>query len=133
MASTQEVIGRFFERLAAGDPERVAEVFADEIDWYVPGSAELPGTGRRSKGAEVAPYLRDLWAHIVVADNVDRVERVLVDGPDAVVLGSFFRRVRSTGRTFTMPVAMHLRVDGGKIVKMHLFEDTLLARQAFLA
>ncbi|MGW8952323.1 hypothetical protein [Streptomyces sp. NPDC055709] len=54
-------------------------------------------------------YLRDLWAHIVVEDNVDDVEQVVFDGPDAVVLGSFFRRV----------------------VRMHLFEDTLLAQQAF--
>ncbi|MCX4511164.1 hypothetical protein OHA27_12770 [Streptomyces sp. NBC_01619] len=73
-------------------------------------------------------YLRDLWAHIVVEDNVDDVEQVVFDGPDAVVLGSFFRRVRSTGRTFTMPVAMHLRVGGDKLVRMHLFEDTLLAQ-----
>ncbi|MEJ8655117.1 hypothetical protein [Streptomyces sp. MS1.AVA.4] len=76
-------------------------------------------------------YLRDLWAHIVVEDNVDDVEQVVFDGPDAVVLGSFFRRVRSTGRTFTMPVAMHLRVGGDKLVRMHLFEHTLLAQQAF--
>ncbi|MFD7232602.1 hypothetical protein [Streptomyces sp. NPDC059881] len=54
-------------------------------------------------------YLRDLWAHIVVEDNVDEVEQVVFDGPDAVLLGSFFRRV----------------------VRMHLFEDTLLAQLAF--
>ncbi|MFF3562380.1 nuclear transport factor 2 family protein [Streptomyces sp. NPDC002574] len=129
--STREVIGRIFAHLAEGDAGKAAGVFAEDIDRYVPGSEELPWTGRRTKGADVAPYLRELWSHLVVEDNVDTVEQVLVDGPDAVVLGTFFRRVKATGRTFTTPVAMHLRVDGDRIVRMRLFEDTWLVDRAF--
>ncbi|MGW2935379.1 nuclear transport factor 2 family protein [Streptomyces sp. NPDC055722] len=128
---TREVVERFFGLLAAGDPDAVAEVFADDIDWYVPGSPSLPWTGKRSKGSDVADYLRTLVDNIVPDKNVDEVEALLVDGDHAVMLGRFTRVAKSTGRTYEMPVAMHLQVADDKIVKMYLYEDTLKVSEAY--
>ncbi|MEU6319995.1 nuclear transport factor 2 family protein [Streptomyces sp. NPDC047009] len=128
---TREVVERFFRLLAAGDPDAVAEVFADDIDWYVPGSPSLPWTGKRSKGSDVADYLRTLVDNIVPDKNVDEVEALLVDGDHAVMLGRFTRVAKSTGRTYEMPIAMHLQVADDKIVKMYLYEDTLKVSEAY--
>ncbi|MCT9114306.1 nuclear transport factor 2 family protein [Streptomyces mirabilis] len=129
--TTRDVVEKFFGLLAGGDPDKVAEVFADDIDWYVPGSASLPWTGPRTKGSEVADYLRTLGANIVPEKNIDDVEALLVQGDHAVMLGRFTRVAKSTGRTFDMPIAMHLQVAGDKIVKMYLYEDTLKVSEAY--
>ncbi|MCO6009708.1 nuclear transport factor 2 family protein [Actinoallomurus purpureus] len=131
--ATRDIAEKFFGLLAGGDPDKVAEVFADEIDWYVPGSASLPWTGRRSKRGEVSDYLRTLGSQFVLEKNIDEVEALLVDGDHAVMLGRFSRVVKSNGRAFSMPVAMHLQVAGDKIVKMYLYEDTLKVAEAFSA
>jgi uncharacterized protein len=129
--TTREVVERFFGLLAAGDPDAVTEVFAEDIDWYVPGAPSLPWTGTRSKGVDVADYLRTLVNNIVPEKNVDEVEALLVDGDHAVMLGRFTRVARSTGRSYRMPVAMHFKVAGHKIVKMYLYEDTLKVSEAY--
>jgi ketosteroid isomerase-like protein len=129
--ATRDVVEKFFGLLAAGDPDKVAELFADDIDWYVPGSALLPWTGPRSTGGEVADYLRTLGSNIVPEKNVDQVEALLVDGDHAVMLGRFTRVAKSSGRTYAMPIAMHFQVAGEKIVKMYLYEDTLKVAEAY--
>lgn len=129
--TTREVVERFFGLLGAGDPDAVVPVFADDIDWYVPGSPSLPWTGHRSKGAEVTDYLRTLGDNIVPERNVDQVDALLVDGEHAVMLGRFTRVAKSTGRTYEMPVAMHFRVENDRIVQLHLYEDTLKVFQAY--
>lgn len=57
------------------------------------------------------------------------VDKILVDGPDAVALCTFNLVVRANGRRFGMPVAFHFTVDSGHLVRLHLYEDTeLVAR-----
>lgn len=129
--ATREVVLNFLGLLGAGDPDAVAEVFAEEIDWYVPGSDQLPWTGRRTKRNEVADYLRVLGENIVPEENVDKVEVLVVEGEHAVLLGEFTRTARSTGRTYQMPVAMHFQVTADKISKLYLYEDTAKVAQAY--
>ncbi|WP_329431583.1 nuclear transport factor 2 family protein [Streptomyces sp. NBC_01280] len=156
MMATREVVEKFVGLLAAGDPDAVVKVFADDIDWYVPGSPSLPWTGQHSNASDVADYLRTLAANIVPERNVDEVEALLVDGDHAVMLGRFTRVAKSTGRTFVMPIAMHFQVAGDKIdrssiggfgirfiirlfgfggggvgVRMYLYEDTLKVSEAY--
>jgi ketosteroid isomerase-like protein len=129
--TTREVVEAFFGLLAAQDPDKVTEVFADDIDWFVPGSPALPWTGPRTKSSEVADYLRTLGANIVPEENVDDIEALLVDGDHAVMLGRFTRVATGTGRRYVTPVAMHFQVAEDKIVKLHLYEDTLAVAQAY--
>ncbi|MEU2736057.1 nuclear transport factor 2 family protein [Streptomyces sp. NPDC007095] len=128
---TASSVAKFLGLLAGGDLDKVTAVFADDIDWYVPGSASLPWTGARTKGSEVADYFRTLGANIVPEKNVDDIEALLIDGDHAVMLGRFTRDARGTGRTYITPIAMHLQVADDKIVKLHLHEDTLAVAEAY--
>jgi ketosteroid isomerase-like protein len=47
--TTEELVASFMDRLGEGDAEGIGELFADEIDWYVPGSEALPWTGSRGR------------------------------------------------------------------------------------
>jgi hypothetical protein len=44
----------FLNRLGEQDAEEIGELFADQIDWFVPGSRALPWTGSRSRREQVA-------------------------------------------------------------------------------
>ncbi|MGW1840553.1 nuclear transport factor 2 family protein [Streptomyces sp. NPDC002067] len=129
--TSRSVAEQFVERLGRQDPDGIQELFAEEIDWHVQGSAELPWTGRRTRREEVAPYFTTMWPHFAAGRSRAELERVLVDGGDAVLLAVFTHTVAANGEEFTTPVAIHLAVEDGRIVRMHLYEDTLTVAGAF--
>lgn len=129
--STVDVVKLFLDRLGAQDAEGLEELFADEIDWYVPGSATLPWTGTRSKRTHVAEYFHTMWPAFVRGQSTAEPGTVVVDGADAVVFARFAHTVVATGRRFETPVAFHFTVVDGKITRMHLYEDTLAVSDAF--
>jgi ketosteroid isomerase-like protein len=47
------------------------------------------------------------------------------------MFGTFTHTAASTGRSWNTPVAMHLEVADGKIVKLYLYEDTWAVSKAF--
>lgn len=125
------VVEAFLERLGRQDADGIQQLFAEEIDWHVPGSEALPWTGRRTRREEVAPYFTAMWPRFVPGASKVVLERFLVDGDDVVLLAHFTHTVVATGKEFSTPVAMHLRVEDDRIVRMHLYEDTLIVAEAF--
>jgi hypothetical protein len=128
---TREIVDTFLERLGHQDADGAAELFAESIDWYVPGGEALPWTGHRNQRAHVAEYFRTLWPVFVAGESTVELDAILVDGDDAVIFSTFQHTVRKNGRPLRTPAAMRLHVDNGLIVKMHLYEDTAAVRDAF--
>lgn len=131
--TSRAVAEEFLERLGRQDPDGIQELFAEEIDWHVPGSDALPWTGRRTRREEVAPYFTTMWPHFAHGKSKVVLERVIVDGGDVVLLADFTHTVAASGKEFTTPTAVHLVVEDGRIVRMHLYEDTLTIAEAFKA
>lgn len=129
--TSRTVAEEFVERLGRQDPDGIQELFAEEIDWRVQGSDALAWTGRRTRREEVAPYFTTMWPHFAPGRSKVVLERVIVDGGDVVLLAVFTHTVVASGKEFTTPVAMHMVVEGGRIVRMHLYEDTLTVAEAF--
>ncbi|GAA2234490.1 nuclear transport factor 2 family protein [Promicromonospora sukumoe] len=129
--TSRAVAEQFVERLGRQDQDGIQELFAPEIDWHVPGSDDLPWTGRRSRREEVAPYFTTMWPVFEPGKSQVELERIIVDGGDVMLLGIFTHTVAANGEEFTTPSAMHLQVQDGQIVRMHLYEDTLAVHQAF--
>ncbi|AVP70682.1 nuclear transport factor 2 family protein [Prescottella equi] len=132
--TTADVTTAFLEGLGAQDPERMGELFAEEIDWFVPGDpAVAQWVGARSRKSEVPDYFRALWAALEPGKSIVSVEAVVTDGEDAVIFGAFDHVAAPTGRPFHTAVALRLTVKAGKITRMHLFEDTAATAAAFAA
>lgn len=127
----KSVAGKLLAAIGAHDLNGLTDLFAEEIDWFVPGSSTLPWTGRRTRGHEAADFFAVMWPYYVADKSMAEVHEILADGTSAVILGTFSHVIRETGRSFTTPVALHLKVDGGKITHLQLYEDTLLISQAF--
>lgn len=131
MQTTENLITSFLEGLGAQDADGIQALFADDIDWFVPGNSELPWTGTRSRGFDVADYFRTLWAGLEPGKSIVALGKVLISGDDGVILAHFTHTAAPTGRVFETRVALHLTVAHGKIVSLHLYEDTLAVSKAF--
>ena len=59
------------------------------------------------------------------------LEKILIDGGDVILLGTFGHAIAESGTRFSTPVAMHLVVEDGRIAVMHLYEDDLTVAEAF--
>jgi ketosteroid isomerase-like protein len=135
MTSTvRTTVVEFLSRLVDGDPERIAELFADPVDWQLnwpdEGHPAVPWIRPRSTRADVADHFRMLKDFHTPQQPGGDAPRVLVDGSDAVVLSTIRQTVKATGRSYTALVALHLTVENGLITRYHIYEDSLTVANA---
>lgn len=131
-ASTTETIQEFFTRFGAGDLERLLDLFAEEVDWDVPGAASVPWTGRRSNREELRAFFVAA-AEEVEATEEFAVERIIVEGGAGVAVGRFTHVIKRTGKRFNSPFALHIEAEDGLIRLYHMHEDSHGAAEAFAA
>ncbi|MFJ4466582.1 nuclear transport factor 2 family protein [Streptomyces sp. NPDC089424] len=136
--TTRAVVDELLRRIGQGDPARIAELYAAHTDWKLSwpddehGRAATPWITRRGNGDAAAHY-RELAAHHLPGAADTRIEHVLTDGADAVVLGEIRQTALSTGRAYRARFALHLTVEDGLIVRHHVYEDSLSVARAFSA
>nr|WP_232328106.1 nuclear transport factor 2 family protein [Kibdelosporangium sp. MJ126-NF4] len=134
-ATTRGVVTDFLAHLAAGQPDRIAELFAEKVDWQLDWPAEghpaVPWIRPRSTRSDVAEHFRALNEFHVPEKRGGLAPRILVDGPDAVVLGEIRQTAKTTGRAYIARCALHLTVDNGLITRYHVYEDSLTVAEAF--
>ena len=126
---TTETIEEFFSRFGAGDRAGMLELFAPDADFEVAGAPIVPWTGKRTGLAEIGAFLDSVLGD--VQTQRFEIAHTVVDGPNAVVLGSFAHRVLSTDRIFAGPFALHIGVRDGLISTYHMYEDSYAASVAF--
>ncbi|MFF9480271.1 nuclear transport factor 2 family protein [Streptomyces sp. NPDC014733] len=135
--STRAVVEELLRRIGEGDPERIAELYAERIDWKLDwpeaehGRTATPWIRHRATRADAAAHYRELAEHHVPGQAATEIERLLVDGVDAVVLGEIRQTARPTGRAYRARFALHLTVAHGLITRHHVYEDSLAVAAAF--
>ncbi|MFG2891992.1 nuclear transport factor 2 family protein [Streptomyces sp. NPDC048248] len=135
--STRAVVEELLRRIGEGDPERIAALYADRGDWKLDwpeaehGRSATPWIRHRVTRADAAAHYRELSEHHVPGKAATEIERLLVDGDDAVVLGEIRQTARSTGRAYRARFALHLTVENGLVTRHHVYEDSLAVAQAF--
>jgi len=136
-AATRTVVEDLLTRMAGGDPETIAALYAPTSDWKLNwpedehGRVATPWITHRSTRADAAAHFREIAEHHVPEEVGTVVERILVDGPDAVVLGEIRQTARATGRPYRARFALHLTVENGLITRHHVYEDSLAVARAF--
>ncbi|MGL5835732.1 MAG: nuclear transport factor 2 family protein [Waterburya sp.] len=129
---TRTIIKQYFDRLQSrAEPEEIAALFSEDVDWYIPGDTNLvPWIGRRKGRSGVADFIRDLREQ----DEPIRFEirSLVVEGEKAVVLGEFASRVKKTGKIIESEFAFEFAVRDRSIVRYRLFEDSFAVVKAVL-
>ena len=129
--SSDTLIALFLQRLTEQDAPGIAELFAEKIDWNVPGDDRLPWVGSRTRRSDISDYFQTMWPHFVPGESLAKLNKVISSGNDVVITASFSHKVAGTGRSFETPVVLHLTVSNDKFQSMHLYEDTLKVSNAF--
>lgn len=136
-ANTRTVVEELLRRIGEGDPDRIAELYAEQSDWKLDwpeaehGRPATPWIRHRSTRADAAAHYREIAEHHVPEQAATEVERILIDGNDAIVLGEIRQTARSTGRAYRARFALHLTVEDGLVTRHHVYEDSLAVVQAF--
>lgn len=128
---SRSVALKLLECIGAHDLEGMKDLFAEEIDWFVPGSSDLPWTGHRTQGSQASEFFAVMWPHYVPGKSSANVAEIVADGKNVFITGTFSHIIERSGASFTTPVVLHLKVESGKIRYLRLYEDTLLISQAF--
>nr|WP_297457525.1 nuclear transport factor 2 family protein [uncultured Halomonas sp.] len=128
--NTRAVVQAFLAARLAGDNERLVALFADEVDWLLAENSAAPWIRPRSTAAECAAQFTELMEYTVPEDARACVDTFLVDGIDAVLMGHVSGTVRATGKSFEGPFALRLTVEGGRVTRHHLYENSLSIAEA---
>jgi ketosteroid isomerase-like protein len=137
--STRAVVEELLRRIGEGDADRIAEMYADGTDWKLDwpegehGRAATPWIRHRATRADAAAHFREIAEHHVADRASTVIERILLDGEHAVVLGEIRQTARPTGREYRARFALHLTVEDGLVTRHHVYEDSLAVAQAFEA
>ncbi|WP_055557489.1 nuclear transport factor 2 family protein [Streptomyces sp. NBRC 110028] len=135
--TTRDVVEELLRRIGEGDPEHIAELYAERGDWKLDwpedehGRTATPWIRHRTTRAEAAAHYRELADHHVPGAAATEIERILIDGDDAVVLGEIRQTARPTGRPYRARFALHLTVEHGLVTRHHVYEDSLAVARAF--
>ncbi|TWV55487.1 ketosteroid isomerase [Streptomyces misionensis] len=134
---TRATVHELLARIDEGEPDRIAELYADDCDWRLDwpedehGRPDTPWIRHRATRADAAAHYRELAAHHVPEKAATTVERILFDGEDAVLLGVLRQTAAPTGRSYAARFALHLTVRDGLVVRHHVYEDSLAVARAF--
>lgn len=135
--NTRTVVEELLRRIGEGDPARIAELYAEQSDWKLDwpeaehGRSATPWIRHRSTRADAANHYREIAENHVPEAVATEIERILIDGNDAVVFGEIRQTARSTGRAYRARFALHVTVEGGFVSRHHIYEDSLAVAQAF--
>ncbi|MFB7718515.1 nuclear transport factor 2 family protein [Nocardia sp. NPDC056100] len=136
-SATRPVVEELLRRIGAGDPEATAALYAEVSDWKLNwperehNRPATPWIRPRATRADAAEHYAEIARHHVPEHVATVVERILIDGPDAVVLGEIRQTARNTGRAYRSRFALHLTVENGLVTRHHVYEDSLAVAQAF--
>lgn len=129
MNSPVEVTQQFFGKVGARDLPAILALFADRIDWLVPG--DFPWSGPRMEKHQIAEFFEAMWPYTVAGKNEVLDPKMIVSGNDVAFFGTFRQTLVATGKTVDIGVACLVKVEGGKIVQLHMVEDTLVVSRSF--
>jgi uncharacterized protein len=123
MATNEDVVGQFYERMHALDTDGVLAVLADDFVGHV--AAGLPGGfGGTYHGA--MRMVEEVWIPVYRQFGcIPYVERSYAAGRDTVLtIGHYRGVVPSTGREVEAAFAHEIRVRDGAIIELRQITDT---------
>lgn len=123
------IVEGIFASFARGDVPSVLAALAEDVEWFIPGPAEVPYAGLRRGRDEVLQFFIALGGAV---DFEQFEPREYVAQNDVVVVVGFERgRVRTTGKVFDNPWMMIFKLRGGRVIYFRGYEDTAAVAAAF--
>lgn len=120
---TRNVVDRFYDIQFGRTEGNIADLFAEEIDWDLPGNKEkFEWVGKRTTKKEVEDFFKELY-HNVKPEKFN-IDFISVKGENATVVGQLSSIILQYDTLFTTEFVVVFKVVNGKIVKYHFLEDS---------
>jgi ketosteroid isomerase-like protein len=116
------VIQQMFEAFARGDVQTILDNCTADCEFYCPGPAIVPYTGRKNGRAEIQTYFETL---IGSQSNPNlRIDRFVAQGDTVVAIGNYTAVVNATGKTIESPVVLTFDLQDGAVRRHMVLGDT---------
>lgn len=120
---TQQLVQDFLRHLTNRDLDRLIHLFAEKVDWYIPGNEALAHwTGRRYSRQDVKHFYELLWSQ--TESLTAQIDLLLVEDNQVVITGEFSTRMLATDQLVHSLFCIRLSVKDGQIVWYRLLEDS---------
>lgn len=120
---TRNVVDNFYNLQFGKVEGNIADLFAEEIDWDLPGNKEkFEWVGKRTTKKEVEDFFKELYRN-VKPEKFD-IDFISVKGENATVVGQLSSTLLKYDTLFTTEFVVIFKVVNGKIVKYHFLEDS---------
>ncbi|SMC66086.1 nuclear transport factor 2 family protein [Pedobacter africanus] len=127
--TTQQSAENFLAAMGQRDLETIVGLFAQNVDWYIPGDEKLAHwLGKRSDRNGVKDFFSTLW--LATEPLSANVEHLFVENDKAVVIGEFSTRMLATGKVVDSMFHIHMTFKDGLIIRYRLLEDSLAVQRA---
>jgi len=126
--NAREMVEELLGYIASGRTDLAAGMFAEYIDFEIPHHDDIwwiPDVRTRD---DFASFLSGLGDELETLRF--EVDVIATDGDDVVIVGVIEDRVRRTGRSFTSPFSLALRVNQGVFTRYHFLEDSAAVMSA---
>ncbi|CAN5297878.1 MAG: nuclear transport factor 2 family protein [Pyrinomonadaceae bacterium] len=131
MNENVHIVEDIFESFGRGDVPSVLAALSEDVEWFIPGPAEIPYAGLRRGRDEVRQFFSALGSAV---DFEQFEPREFIAQDDVVAVVGFERgRVRATGKVFDNPWTMIFKLRGGRVTYFRGYEDTAAVAAAFRA
>lgn len=119
----------FMENLMSRNLDKLLELFADTVDWYIPGDQhKAPWVGRRSSKQEIKEFFELLWADTEPLDA--SVQKIFTDDQHIAIVGDFVTRMLRTNTIVNSPFSIYIKIENNVIAYYRLMEDGFQVSQA---
>jgi uncharacterized protein len=129
MSASVEVVRGVYAGFLRGDIPGVLGLLAEDVEWSVPGDAQVPHAGVRRGPGEVGQFFADV-ARGAEVEQFEPLEHFGA-GDDVFVRGRERVRAKSTGRGYETEWLHHWKVRDGKISYFREYLDTAAVNAAF--
>jgi uncharacterized protein len=128
--STQQnvqIVKDGFAAYGRGDMQGLLALFAEDIEWIVPGEGPLAGTYRGHAG--VAGFIQKISEMLEV--SLFEPREFVAEGDRVLVVGFERETVKATNRTFEGHWVFAFAVRNGKVTNVREYFDTLALARGF--
>ncbi|MDM8173372.1 MULTISPECIES: nuclear transport factor 2 family protein [Olivibacter] len=128
-AQTRDVVYNYMEALANRDLTKIMRLFAESVDWYIPGNfSRASWLGKRSAKSEIRMFFEDLWSN--TKPLTASIQYLFVDDEVAIVVGEFSTKMLPTDQVVDSLFSILIRVQEGLISQYRLLEDSYAVSEA---
>ena len=123
------VVLQAYSNFKTGNIEALLDLVADDVEWELPETANVPFTGKFTGRAGVADFFASVGANQDALQFEPR--EIVAQGDKVVSLGRYLWRIKATNREFGSDFAHVFTIREGKIVAFKEYFDTAVADAAY--